>query len=322
MSEQKPSVGKVVPKPPEPRAEEEIMTAWTGEIGRPLVSVVCHSFNHVSVIKDALNSFLMQETNFPFEIVVHDDASEDGTQEVIRQYQSQYPNIVRPILQTNNIYSSGERPSMYSFPAAKGKYIAFCEGDDYWIDEGKLQKQVSFLEDNSDYALCYTDSMPFHNETVLCVDFGGARRDLSSAELKRAPAIYTLTSCFRNVLDVPPESALAKYGDKFIWSRLGAFGKGKYLDEVLPSLYRVHGGGVHSLADEYERKIMNVFTYSAMASYYQRVGDEELFEYFMLKLKRQVYGLDDVSRRLLPVMKFVTQLALRLKKILVRISKI
>ena len=190
---------------------------------------------------------------------------------------------------------------MYSFPAAKGKYIALCEGDDYWIDEEKLQKQVSFLEANSDYALCYTDSMPFKNQVVIDFDFGGARRDLASVELKKAPSIFTLTVCFRNVLDVPPEWGLVKYGDKFIWSRLGFFGKGKYLDDIKPSMYRVHDGGLHSLSSRKKRHLMNFFTYSAMASYYERIGEDYLFAFFLKKAKGQVYNLDSLNPKFIPL---------------------
>lgn len=306
--------GDPVPKPPKPRSEEEIISGWKGDIGAPLVSVVCHTYNHEKFIEDALNGFLMQETTFPFEIIVHDDASQDGTQKIIKQYQARYPNIIKPILQTKNIFSKGERPTMYSFPAAKGKYIAFCEGDDFWSDTQKIQVQGLFLDNNLDYAVCYTDSIPFRGDIVIDTDFGGAREDLLASELKKAPAIFTLTACFRNILDNPPELALVRYGDKFIWSRLGKHGKGKFLGNIQPSFYRVHSGGVHSSSSATDKNMMYFQSYTAMAAYYKRLGDEDLYQYFVEKLKGQVYNADGVNQRLVKALAPVSRALMKLKR--------
>jgi glycosyltransferase involved in cell wall biosynthesis len=102
---------------------------------------------------------MMQKTNFPFEVLIHDDASTDGTADIIREYESTYPDIIKPIYQKENQYSKGVRISwVFNFPRAKGKYIALCEGDDYWIDPLKLQKQVDFLENNPEYSMCFHDA--------------------------------------------------------------------------------------------------------------------------------------------------------------------
>jgi glycosyltransferase involved in cell wall biosynthesis len=308
--------GDPVPKPPEPRSEAEIIAQWKGDIEKPLVSIVCHTYNHEHFIEDALNGFLMQETDFPFEIIVHDDASVDNTKKTIELYVSTFPQIIKPIIQNENIYQQGLRPTMFSFPSASGKYIAFCEGDDYWIDESKLKKQVDFLEKNPEVSVCYTDSIPFKDGEVINKDFRGSRRDLSASELKRAPAIFTLTSCFRNVLDTPPESALVKYGDKFIWSRLGNFGSGKFLENIKPSLYRVHPDGIHSLSSCEDRYMMNIQTYTAMSAYYQRLGDEDLSKYFLDVVRRQVYSLDGISLRLVPAFSFVSRALSRIGSLL------
>lgn len=308
--------GNPVPKPPLPRSEAEIMRGWEGELDSPLVSVVCHTYKHEKFVKDALNSFMMQETTFPFEVIVHDDASPDGTQEIIKEYQARYPNIVKPIFQATNIFSQGKRPSMYSFPAARGKYIAFCEGDDFWIDTQKIQLQCLFLKDNPDYAVCYTDSIPFQDDLVIETDFGGARNDLLASELEKGPAIFTLTACFRNVLDNPPELALIKYGDKFIWSRLGKHGNGKFLGNIKPSLYRVHSNGVHSSSTVIEKNMMYFQTYTAMAAYYKRLGNEELYQYFVEKLKTQVYLADGISPRVVRVLAPLSRILRKLKRLI------
>lgn len=122
----------------------------------PLVSISCITFNHARYLRACFDGFLMQQTNFAFEVVVHDDASTDGTRAIIEEYAQKHPTIFYPMYQAENQYSKGVRGIMakFNFPRCKGKYIALCEGDDYWIDPYKLQKQVDFLELNSDYAIC------------------------------------------------------------------------------------------------------------------------------------------------------------------------
>ena len=121
----------------------------------PVISIICNTFNQENYIAEALDSFLMQKVNVPFEILVHDDASTDRTPEIIREYEINHPDIIKQIYQTENQYSKGVSITpKIQIPRAKGKYIAFCEGDDYWTDENKLQKQLDFMEENPDYTLC------------------------------------------------------------------------------------------------------------------------------------------------------------------------
>lgn len=124
----------------------------------PLVSICCITYNQELYIRQCIDGFFMQKTTFPFEVLIHDDASTDNTANIIREYEVKYPDIIKPIYQTENQYSKGIKVSAtYNFPRVKGKYIAICEGDDYWIDPLKLQKQVNFLETNIVYGLVYTD---------------------------------------------------------------------------------------------------------------------------------------------------------------------
>lgn len=121
----------------------------------PLVSVCCLVYNHAPYLRECFEGFVMQKTNFPIEILVHDDASTDGSQEIIKEYTAKYPTLFKPIYQKENQYSKGIGISAtYQFPRAKGRYIALCEGDDYWIDPYKLQKQVDFLELHTEYRIC------------------------------------------------------------------------------------------------------------------------------------------------------------------------
>lgn len=122
-----------------------------------LVSINCITYNHEEYIADAIESFLMQKTNFKFEILIHDDASTDDTSKIVRRYQDSYPDIVKPIIQKENQYSKGIRRigAKFNIPRAKGKYIASCEGDDYWTDKYKLQKQVDYMEKNPECGICF-----------------------------------------------------------------------------------------------------------------------------------------------------------------------
>ena len=117
----------------------------------PLVSVSVITYNHEKYIRQCLDGILMQNVNFPYEILVHDDASPDGTADIIREYEAKYPGVIKPIYQTENQHSQGKAVSKFNFDRARGKYLAFCEGDDFWTDPRKLQKQVNFLEGHPEY---------------------------------------------------------------------------------------------------------------------------------------------------------------------------
>ena len=115
------------------------------------VSIICITYNHESFIEDALKGFLMQDTDFEYEILINDDASKDRTPNILREYEKRYPKIFKILYQKENLYSKGISPSSILYEMAQGDYLALCEGDDYWIDKFKLQKQIDFLEKNKDY---------------------------------------------------------------------------------------------------------------------------------------------------------------------------
>ncbi len=126
----------------------------------PIVSVACITYNHAKYIREAIESFLMQKTNFSYEILIHDDASTDGTDQIIKEYELKYPNLIFPTYQSENQFSKGVRRihATFVFPKCRGKYIALCEGDDYWTDPLKLQKQCEYLETNPEFGLVFTDA--------------------------------------------------------------------------------------------------------------------------------------------------------------------
>lgn len=126
---------------------------------KPVVSIICTAYNHEKYIAQTLDGFLIQKTNFPFEIIVHEDASTDSTASIIRAYEAKYPDLFVTIYQKENQYSKKNVNIRSDIVLAlvRGEYVAFCEGDDYWIDPYKLQKQVEFLEKHSDYVLIHSD---------------------------------------------------------------------------------------------------------------------------------------------------------------------
>lgn len=119
------------------------------------VSVLCAVYNHAEFLRACLDGFVMQKTNFKYEVIIHDDASPDGSADIIREYAAKYPDIFVPIYQTENQYSKeGRIPQRFMYPKVRGKYVAWCEGDDCWIDPEKLQKQVDFLDGHPDFSAC------------------------------------------------------------------------------------------------------------------------------------------------------------------------
>lgn len=122
------------------------------------VAVWCITYNQKDFIKDALNGFVMQKTNFPFVVIVHDDKSTDGTSDIILEYAKKYPNIIIPVIESENQWSKGGLKHIVNIMNSHyriGKYIAFCEGDDYWTSPDKLQTQIDFLESHPEYSMCF-----------------------------------------------------------------------------------------------------------------------------------------------------------------------
>lgn len=139
------------------------------ESNLPLVAIRCITYNHELYIRDALDGFIMQKTDFPFVAIVHDDASTDGTADIIREYVAEYPDIIKPIYETENQYSkkdgSIQRIMQKACEETGAKYIALCEGDDFWTDPFKLQKQVDILEANPEIGMCYTKTRYLYQST-------------------------------------------------------------------------------------------------------------------------------------------------------------
>ena len=161
------------------------------------VSILCLTYNHEKYIQNALEGFVMQKTNFKFEVLVHDDASTDKTADIVREYEAKYPDIIKPLYQAENQYSKGVKISkVYQYPRARGKYLAWCEGDDCWTDPLKLQKQIDFLDNHSDYSMCVhrVRVNDIRTNTEAYIPVINSDRDYSVDEIIRSGTIFQLSS--------------------------------------------------------------------------------------------------------------------------------
>ena len=226
-----------------------------------LVSVCCMTYNHVSFIRQCLDGFMMQKCSFNFEVLIHDDASTDGTQDIIQEYEKKYPNIIKPIYQLENQYSKGIDPNVkYNFSRARGKYIAICEGDDYWTDPYKLQKQVDFLESHPDYVMCshrFNQYMQDKNllEEEKDLTFQGSDYDLKNL-IGGKWLTQTLTVMYRrSALDLKEYESYGMSMDIILFYALLKNGKGYCFPDIMGT-YRLHGGGVWSEVSQNQRRLI------------------------------------------------------------------
>lgn len=276
-------VGDAVPVPPEPKTEAEIMENWKGDLSQPLVSIVCHTYNHVNYIKDALNGFLMQETDFPFEIIVHDDASTDGTQEIIAEYVQSYSGIIRVIQQVSNQFSQGIKPSFVTFPKAKGKYISFCEGDDFWCCPNKLSHQYYAMKNRPKASICFHPSMEINEQNgdikVICKYKDNASA-ISSDEviIGRGGSVPSSSLFFKNdnVAELLESFRFAPIGDFFIQSYMALVGEVYFLPDVM-SAYRRNslGSWTNSQSQKEKRKQYYAGMISSIDSFYGKFKNKK-----------------------------------------------
>lgn len=219
----------------------------------PKVSISCLTFNHGEFIEEALEGFLMQQTDFNFEILVHDDASTDGTVEIIKSYQKKFPELIKPVFQEKNLWSQGIRAlsATYNFPRAKGKYIAMCEGDDFWSDPKKLQNQVDFLDANPTYEAC-VHGAHFYSEDQKSRVFSKFEKKSNDFDLSlykifnESGGVYP--SCSILMRNLPPfyPKELLRFpsGDLTLIIFLKHKGKIRFLNGMWAT-YRIHSNGVY-----------------------------------------------------------------------------
>jgi glycosyltransferase involved in cell wall biosynthesis len=211
---------------------------------KPLVSVCCLTYNHAPYIAEALDGMLMQK-DVDLEILIHDDASSDGTEEILRDYERRYPDIVKPLYEKENQYSAYAAKgftnisAIFNFPRAKGKYIAMCEGDDFWNDDHKLARQSAYMEEHDDCTLC------FHSAHMLIADAGKPsglmrpyrqERMVTPQEIIDKKSGYPTASLLLRtdiMMKLPEFYMKAPIGDIPMQLTMAADGYGYYFDEPM-----------------------------------------------------------------------------------------
>ena len=255
------------------------------------LSICCIAFNHAAFIQQCIDGFLDQRCDFRIEVVIYDDASTDQTADIIRDYAAKHPTIFRTILMQDNQFSKGVNPYFgYVFPAARGEYLAICDGDDYWTDPAKLAKQVTVLEAEPGIALTFGTVRGVDESGAEVSYTGSLKRDLTSDELKTGPSINTLTSCFRNIYrggSVSLYIRTATIGDLMVWAMLGYHGGARFMPDLAPASYRLRAGGLMSMQARDRQIMMTVVAQMHVAGYHAEQGDISAFDDAMLAMTKQ-----------------------------------
>lgn len=261
-----------------------------------IVSVSCITYNHAKYIRQCLDGILMQKADFQYEILIHDDASTDGTDDIIREYAQKYPTIIKPIFEKENQYSKGVPISAtFNYPRAEGKYIALCEGDDYWTDPYKLQKQVVYMESHPGYAMCFT------NVDVICDGISKKYLNIFSnihegeytgEQILKEWTIPTASVLYRRYAERVPQDPRFLYGDivTFLW--LSQKGKIWCINDKT-AVYRRNPTGVTTNKRSYNREIDHLTAIEEHFGYKEIVRElivDISINYFLLnRLKKESF---------------------------------
>lgn len=276
------------------------MSAWKNQAGSPLVSILCITYNHERYIEDALRGFLIQVTDFSFEVIVHDDASNDRTAEIVKRYQSLYPNIIKPIFQTVNQYSiSPGIPINRCLEVAAGEYMALCEGDDFWIHPLKLQKQIGALSDARHQAeLCFHPAIRLDatNKKRKIIGRYARRSSLVSAEsvikhtsgqIPTASLVLTRAAARRYYEFLKANPGLP-VGDIYLQAIAAAKDGALFIAEIM-SVYRIYTEGSWTARTRNSPvKIAHALMRFEATSVLDRLTNSQFHSAFMAALSNQV----------------------------------
>ena len=247
---------------------------------KPEVSICCITYNHEKFIEKTINSFLNQKTTFPYEIIVGEDGGTDNTRLILEQISQKYPGRIKILPSQPNM--GMHRNFIRTVEASNGRYIALCEGDDYWTDSEKLQKQWQYLENHTECVVTHSNVQGVRDDCIDLNYVGGAKSDLTPVQLMISTPLNSLTVMFRNLIkELPNEILAAEHCDLFMWSLLGNYGSSHYMPSILPSIYNIHDGGVHSKKSQIEKIFMRLKTSYSLYLYYSRIQKNELANYFL-----------------------------------------
>ncbi|NNE80712.1 MAG: glycosyltransferase [Silicimonas sp.] len=216
------------------------------DTGTAAVDVVVYTFNQKDYLAETLDSILAQKTTFPFRIVVHDDASTDGTREIIEDYANRHPDLFHRILQTENQHSKGHRIVTFVWPHLRAEYVALIDGDDTWINTEKLQKQFDFMNANPDCALCHTQVDYFDHSQGKVVQTSPPRRfrrpKLPVQAMANGNFVHTVAVMIRRstLPELPADFGTIGFGDYALFSLVARAGFIGFIPETMAQ-YRIHG---------------------------------------------------------------------------------
>ena len=282
------------------------------------VSVVMVTYKHEQFIRAAVLSVIEQIGDFELELIVADDLSPDHTPDIVNELIANHPHGYR-IKYTRHTYNKGMMPNfIWALEQCKGKYVALCDGDDYWTDSYKLQKQVDFLEANPEYVMVFGNTaleIDGKLKPSTKDDFSFQRSDLLKSNIL---GTKTCVSLFKNVLHKSDFFMFNKvvFGDWLLWIMLLKYGKGYVMKDVL-GVYRIHGGGIWSSLSEEEKFVglLNFYDFisanleelretakQAKLSFiktslqHQQVENRKIFDYLLLKHKVKMKLISIISK--------------------------
>ena len=291
-----------------PLCEDDIKKHWV-YTDKIYISCGCITFNQKDYIRDTIDSFLAQETEYQFEIIIHDDVSTDGTRDILLEYKNKYPSIIKLILQDKNQYSLGKKVTPIVASHADGEYIALCEGDDFWIDKNKLQKQIVELENNKNINLVISKAISLYPDSTTCdfCDLGNERKVISFEECIFGPKkdFFPTASFFlrKKIFDKLPDWFYtdAPVGDYYIQLFAAKYNGCIYLPDIT-TIYRRDAKGSYNLGLGNEKRIssdkkriycgmlmLNDSSFSA--------EDKEAIRQHIFKFKISLFKLYLVERR-------------------------
>lgn len=262
----------------------------------PLVSIVCITYNHVKYIRNTLDGFLMQDTPFPCEILIHDDASTDGTDDIIREYADRYPERISPLFETENQFSRGVDVLAEVYSKCQGRYYAICEGDDFWIDPNKLRVQVEYMEAHPDCMMTLHNALVFNYDTYRFNLYGHVENDhdLSPAEVIKS-GYATASMVFRPEAVFPQGSfyGAGKIGD---WPlRLHVLAQGKKIHYFNRTMCVYRAMTPHSFCRRtygaFVPAIKHVWELIDLMEQYNIATERKFEKYIITRVQNSVYDL-------------------------------
>lgn len=246
-----------------------------------VLTIYCLVYNHAKYVRNTLEGFVSQETNYKYEVIVHDDASTDGSQEIIREYAEKYPDIIKPVFQKENQYS--KKVGIYKTfisPMISGKYVAICEGDDYWCDNNKLQKQIDYMENHPECSLCV------HNTEMIKENGKGLGILYNNSKKEEDYTVQEIIECGGGGL-----------------FHTSSFMYVKELRDDRPRDFKMSGAGDYPLAIylatrgnvHYFPQIMSKYRVNAVGSWTSKNTDNDVHEKTAILHKSELDRLDDLT---------------------------